>query len=107
MLRSQLKQMRTELQEEQRKQDARLAALGQQRRQQQLLQQHVARALKKALKAERLLNTHKTSHLEVTAIPIHISAGPPGAPQGPPREPLGEGPYKQQPRALMIMYLLS
>ncbi|KAL8431669.1 hypothetical protein ACSSS7_005157 [Eimeria intestinalis] len=50
--------------EEQRRQDARLADVSLQRRQQQLLQQQVARALKKALKAERLLDTHKASHLQ-------------------------------------------
>ncbi|KAL8449546.1 hypothetical protein Emag_003584 [Eimeria magna] len=60
----QLKQKRLELQEEQRRQDARLADVSLQRRQQQLLQQQVARALKKALKAERLLEAHKKSHLE-------------------------------------------
>ncbi|KAL8273786.1 hypothetical protein Esti_002260 [Eimeria stiedai] len=59
-----LKQKRLELQEEQRRQDVRLADVSLQRRQQQLLQQQVARALKKALKAERLLEAHKTSHLQ-------------------------------------------
>ncbi|CDJ39604.1 nuf2 family domain-containing protein, putative [Eimeria tenella] len=65
-----LRQKRLELQEEQRRQDTRLSSLSKQRQQQQLLQQQVARALKKALKAERILTEHQHNHLEVILISL-------------------------------------
>lgn len=72
---SQLKQKREELQLQQRSLDARLEALGEQRHLLQQRQQVVTRALKKVLKAQGILSSHRESRMEVRRKLARYSSG--------------------------------